>query len=219
MSKRTLFLKICAGIPTAGYLLFSLLVTSPAHAQLTRTFRNAAEHSGMFATMEKRVEHMPLNKVPAPTVEAPSSKTWQPGLHPSFASSARVEATTFSRQSTNAFTQPATSTLNTARASSQRARPTITSFATAPEKTILTVGAKSNYNRFVKKMPANAKSNASFKSAGNGNYLFSATSPAKNIPGSGAIYRKEVNASGVTVDMKKITFAPDGKVVHVKDKH
>jgi RHS repeat-associated protein len=77
---------------------------------------------------------------------------------------------------------------------------------------------KSNYGRFVKDMPINAKSSSSWKLLDNGNYLFEATSPAKNIPGSKAVYQKWVSPQGVTLRMTKTTYAPDGSVVHTKDK-
>lgn len=77
---------------------------------------------------------------------------------------------------------------------------------------------KSNFERFVKKMPANARTNATWKSLDDGTYLFEASSAAKNIPGSKAVYQKWVNADGVTIKMSKTTYAPDGSIVHVKPK-
>lgn len=67
-------------------------------------------------------------------------------------------------------------------------------------------------------MPVNAKSSATFKQLKDGNYLFEATSPATNIPGSKAVYQKWVNAQGKTFKMLKTTYAPDGSVVHIKPK-
>lgn len=83
--------------------------------------------------------------------------------------------------------------------------------------TILEGAVKSNYGRFVKSMPANAKSNATFRQLRDGNFLFEATSPG-NVPGSKAVYLKWVNPQGETFKMIKTTFAPDGSIIHVKPK-
>ncbi|QKX07507.1 hypothetical protein HN014_01155 [Aquimarina sp. TRL1] len=78
---------------------------------------------------------------------------------------------------------------------------------------------ESNFRRFVKKAPSNSKANATMTPLGNsGNYLFEATSPGK-VPGSKAVYQKWVNNKGETTRMLKTTYAPDGKVIHVKAKH
>ena len=67
-------------------------------------------------------------------------------------------------------------------------------------------------------MPINAKGSSSWKLLDDGNYLFEATSPATNIPGSKAIYQKWVNPQGATFKMNKTTYAPDGTIVHIKPK-
>lgn len=59
----------------------------------------------------------------------------------------------------------------------------------AKSSTTVLQGAKSNYGRFVGKMPANVKSSASLKQLKDGNYLIEATSPGK-VPGSKAVYQK-----------------------------
>jgi LysM repeat protein len=84
--------------------------------------------------------------------------------------------------------------------------------------TVLEGAVKSNYGRFAKDMPVNAKSSSSWKLLDDGNYLFEATSPATNIPGSKAVYQKWVNAQGETIKMLKTTYAPDGSIVHIKPK-
>ena len=83
--------------------------------------------------------------------------------------------------------------------------------------TVLEGAVKSNYGRFVSKIPANSKSSASFQLLDDGNYLFQATSPGK-VPGSSALYQKWVNPQGETFKMLKTTFAPDGSIIHVKPK-
>jgi hypothetical protein len=83
--------------------------------------------------------------------------------------------------------------------------------------TVLEGVVKSNYSRFLSKIPANSKSSATFQVLEDGNYLFSATSPGK-VPGSNALYQKWVNPQGETFKMIKTTFAPDGSIMHVKPK-
>jgi len=52
-----------------------------------------------------------------------------------------------------------------------------------------------------------------------GGKAFQADVPAKNIPGSYAIYEKQVNAAGKTLNYTETTIAPDGSVVNVKIKY
>jgi RHS repeat-associated protein len=84
-------------------------------------------------------------------------------------------------------------------------------------KTVLEGAVKSNFNRFVKKIPANSKSSANFKRLKDGNYLFEAASPGR-VSGSKAVYQKWVNPQGDTFKMLKTTFGPDGKIIHIKPK-
>ncbi len=76
---------------------------------------------------------------------------------------------------------------------------------------------RSNFNRFVKKVPANSKSSANYRQLDDGNYMFEATSPGK-VPGSKAVYQKWVNPAGETFKMTKTTYDPAGKIIHVKPK-
>lgn len=86
------------------------------------------------------------------------------------------------------------------------------------KKPIILEGAvKSNYARFVGKVPANSKSSASFTLLDDGTYLFEATSSGK-VPGSKAIYQKWVDSKGETVKMLKTTVDPSGNIVHIKPK-
>ena len=93
----------------------------------------------------------------------------------------------------------------------------ISKLMTKEGTTVLEGAVKSNYGRFVKNMPVNAKSSASFQRLNDGNYLFQATSPG-NVPGSSALYQKWVNPQGETFKMIKTTFAPDGSIIHIKPK-
>jgi hypothetical protein len=51
-----------------------------------------------------------------------------------------------------------------------------------------------------------------------GGKAFQSTVPSANIPGSYAVYEKQIDAYGVTLEFNKTTYAPDGSIVHVKDK-
>lgn len=74
-----------------------------------------------------------------------------------------------------------------------------------------------NFDRFVKKLPANAKSSATATPIRGGGYQYSATSPGR-VPNSKAIYEKIVNSRGETIRMEKTTIDPQGNTVHIKDK-
>ncbi len=74
-----------------------------------------------------------------------------------------------------------------------------------------------NFDRFLKKIPANSKSSAMIESIENGGYRFSATS-AGEVPGAKAIYEKFVDIAGKTTGYIKTTIDPKGQIVHIKDK-
>jgi hypothetical protein len=76
---------------------------------------------------------------------------------------------------------------------------------------------QSNLKRFAKKIPANSKTTIEIFDMGDGTYKFAATSVGK-VPGSKAIYEKLVDASGKTISYIKTTIAPDGTIVHIKNK-
>ena len=74
-----------------------------------------------------------------------------------------------------------------------------------------------NYKRFMRKIPSNSKKSVVIKKDDSGNIIFEAVSPGK-VPGSKAIYIKTINRFGRTIDYKKITIGPDGKIIHIKSK-
>lgn len=74
-----------------------------------------------------------------------------------------------------------------------------------------------NFARFKSKLPANANPRT-IKDLPDGGKIFQADVPARNIPGSYARYEKVVDSSGNTISYKKTTYAPDGSVVHIKNK-
>ena len=51
----------------------------------------------------------------------------------------------------------------------------------------------------------------------NGNFMVQMTKPG-NVPGSKAIYFKEISPEGVTLRVFKVTFDPKGNIVHTKQK-
>ncbi|MCG9881829.1 MAG: hypothetical protein MH472_14635, partial [Bacteroidia bacterium] len=73
-----------------------------------------------------------------------------------------------------------------------------------------------NFNRFAKSLP-NTATNFSIFDMPNGGKAFQAYVPATNIPGSFAIYEKQIDAAGKTLQMTKTTIDAEGKVVHIRD--
>jgi hypothetical protein len=98
---------------------------------------------------------------------------------------------------------------------SARSVATNTAMATVDD---LSGSALSNYNRFVKNLPAAAET-PTITNLADGALEFSAKVPATNIPGSYATYTKVVGPDGVTTSFIKTTIAPDGSVVSVKVKY
>jgi filamentous hemagglutinin len=90
-------------------------------------------------------------------------------------------------------------------------------FYKAPIK--LTTEQSKNLGRFNKSWSKTDNLNNPIKVVPDGeNVKFIKDVPASNIPGSHAVYEKTVNSSGRTIDMHKTTYAPDGSIVHTKDK-
>ncbi|WP_232847055.1 RHS repeat-associated core domain-containing protein [Shewanella nanhaiensis] len=74
-----------------------------------------------------------------------------------------------------------------------------------------------NIKRFTKKVPANAKDNIEQHTLPDGGVAVQATSPGI-VPGSKAVYEKQIDSSGTTIQATKTTYDPKGNIVHVKDK-
>jgi RHS repeat-associated protein len=74
-----------------------------------------------------------------------------------------------------------------------------------------------NIQRFTSKLPANAKDSVTVKPLPNGGVAAQGVSPGK-VPGSSALYEKQIDSAGKTIQYTKTTTAPDGTIVHVKDK-
>lgn len=75
-----------------------------------------------------------------------------------------------------------------------------------------------NFNRFQKRLPRQATSIRIYNLPSEGK-AFQADVPAKNIIGSYAIYEKQIDAEGITLSYTKTTYAPDGTIIHVKQKY
>lgn len=71
--------------------------------------------------------------------------------------------------------------------------------------------------RFKKKIPSNAKDNVELRRLPNGGVAVQATSPGK-VSGSRAVYEKQIDINGQTIQYTKTTYGPQGNVIHVKDK-
>lgn len=89
--------------------------------------------------------------------------------------------------------------------------------AEAVKETALTLEQAKNIKRFADKVPANAKDNIVTRALPNEGVAVQATSPGR-VPGSSAVYEKQIDASGKTVQYTKTTYDPNGNIVHVKDK-
>lgn len=74
-----------------------------------------------------------------------------------------------------------------------------------------------NLNRFQKKIPSNSKDSVELKELPSGGLAAQATSPGK-VAGSKAVYEKQIDVNGETVQATKTTYDPQGNIVHVKDK-
>jgi gamma-glutamyltranspeptidase len=81
----------------------------------------------------------------------------------------------------------------------------------------LTAEQLKNIGRFEKKLPANAKESLSVRSLPNDGVVVQGTSPGR-VPGSSAVYEKQIDAAGNTIQATKTTYDPFGNIVHVKDK-
>lgn len=66
-------------------------------------------------------------------------------------------------------------------------------------------GSSNNYNHY------------SVQKTEKGGYLVKMENPGR-VPGSKAIYYKEINSEGKTVRVYKETYDPSGKLVHTKEK-
>lgn len=74
----------------------------------------------------------------------------------------------------------------------------------------------SNFTRYTKKLQAGAEPTVITRGA-DGAVQLSTKVPGR-APGSYATYDKVVDASGTTIGYTKTTVAPDGTIVHIKDK-
>jgi RHS repeat-associated protein len=81
----------------------------------------------------------------------------------------------------------------------------------------LTATQLKNVERFTQKLPANAKDSLSLKALPNEGVAAQATSPGR-VPGSSAVYEKQIDSLGKTTQYTKTTYDPAGNIVHVKDK-
>lgn len=73
-----------------------------------------------------------------------------------------------------------------------------------------------NLARFAEKLPAAAGPIAIYALPGDG-CAFVSEVPGR-VPGSKAVYEKQVDCSGNTTQYWKTTFDPQGNLLHVKDK-
>ncbi len=74
----------------------------------------------------------------------------------------------------------------------------------------------SNFARYTRKLPVDARPTIITRGADGAIHL--STKVPGRVPGSYAIYEKVVDASGTTIAYTKTTVAPDGSIIHIKDK-
>jgi RHS repeat-associated protein len=74
-----------------------------------------------------------------------------------------------------------------------------------------------NVERFIGKVPANAKESLTVRALPNEGIAAQAVSPGR-VLGSSAVYEKQIDATGKTIQYTKTTYDPAGNIVHVKDK-
>jgi len=84
------------------------------------------------------------------------------------------------------------------------------------ERGALNAKQAKNYQRFMKRF-AKGLDDPEIRRLPNGDLVYTSTVPGR-VPGSYAEYTKIVNEAGETVKMVKTTYAPDGSIVHIKDK-
>ncbi len=83
--------------------------------------------------------------------------------------------------------------------------------------TVPNLAQQKNIERFKKKIPSNARENIEIYHLSNDGVAIQATSPGK-VPGSKAVYEKQIDVNGKTIQYTKTTYDPNGLIVHVKDK-
>lgn len=74
-----------------------------------------------------------------------------------------------------------------------------------------------NLSRFEQKLPTAARRPTAIRDLPNGGKAFQSEVPGR-VPGSTAVYEKQVDVNGVTVQYTKTTYDSAGNIVHVKDK-
>jgi hypothetical protein len=79
------------------------------------------------------------------------------------------------------------------------------------------VAQTANIDRFLKKIPANARDDVQLTNLPNEGVAAQASS-AGRVPGSKAVYEKQIDVTGKTIQYTKTTYGPDGGIIHVKDK-
>ena len=87
----------------------------------------------------------------------------------------------------------------------------------AAAATDLTAAQLKNVERFMGKVPANAKESLTVRAMPNEGVAAQAVSTGR-VPGSSAVYEKQIDATGKTIQYTKTTYDPAGNIVHVKDK-
>lgn len=73
-----------------------------------------------------------------------------------------------------------------------------------------------NFTRFEKKLPQAANPSKIYDLP-SGSKAFQSEVPGR-VPGSKAVYEKQIDEFGKTLQYTKTTYGPNGRVIHIKDK-
>jgi hypothetical protein len=94
---------------------------------------------------------------------------------------------------------------------------TLSGCSVATNKIVPNSSQAANLKRFQKKIPANSKDSVELRQLPSGGVAAQATSPGR-VLGSKAVYEKQIDIRGKTLQSTKTTYDPSGNIVHVKDK-
>lgn len=84
-------------------------------------------------------------------------------------------------------------------------------------KVVPNVAQQRNLERFIGKTPANSRENIELRNLPSKGIAIQATSPGRTS-GWKAVYEKQIDVNGKTIQYTKTTYRPDGSIKHVKDK-
>jgi hypothetical protein len=82
---------------------------------------------------------------------------------------------------------------------------------------VLSEAQAANLGRFLKRLPSSSRSSATVRDLPGGGKVFQGEVPGR-VPGSRAVYEKQIDAAGNTTQLTKTTYDPAGNIADVADK-